>query len=72
MHKGENTSNWVPSLAPGRVGCFLKGGEGQGASAHLAGGAAWWSAHPLGGAARGDQAKDPAFAPSTSDVAVGL
>lgn len=31
-----------------------------------------WSAHPLGGAARGDQAKDPAFAPSTSDVAVGV
>lgn len=41
VHKGENTSNWVPSLAPGRVGCFLKGGEGPGASAHLAGGAAW-------------------------------
>ena len=27
---------------------------------------------PLGAAARGDQAKAPAFAPSTSDVAVGL
>ena len=49
----------------------LKWGEGRGGSVGRAGGGLRWPVRPLGGVVCRDHAEDPAFAPGTSEMAVG-